>query len=336
MMLPYRARCALRRTGMVLLSLVFLALLFFACWLIWLGRYVVYTKDGVRLDFSLPEKVAVGEPAKPTEPEETVPIIYGDELMQESTELSQLNGYYVDTNALQKDISAVKAQIQALPSGTPVMLDVKSIYGRFYYSSSVSEFRPDSIDIAAMDELIQYLCSSDKYVIARVPALRDYLYGLNNVSEGLPVAGGYLWMDSDGCYWLNPARSGTLTYLVQIANELKGLGFDEVVFSDFCFPKTDKIVFAQDKEAALSTTAKTLVTTCATDRFAVSFVSDTVFTVPEGRCRLYIENAEPANAGNVAQQTGLPDPAIRVVFLTELHDTRFNDYSVLRPLSAAH
>lgn len=336
MILPYRARCTLRRVGVVLLALALLAIVFFVCWLIWLSRFIVYTRDGVRLDFSLPEDVSIGQIYQPGEPEEKIPIIYGDELSQESAALAQLNGYYVDTAALQGGIDKVKAQIQALPAGTPVMLDVKSIYGRFYYSSTVSEARPDSIDVQAMDELIRYLRNSDKYLIAQVPALRDYLYGLNHVSDGLPVAGGYLWMDTQGCYWLNPLRSGTLSYLSQIATELKNLGFDEVVFSHFYFPATDKIVFAQDKAEALATAAKTLVTSCATDSFAVSFVSNTSFALPEGRCRLYLENAEPANVANLAAQTGLPDPAIQLVFLTDLHDTRFNDYSVLRPLAGAH
>ena len=335
MTLPYRTRRAFRRIALVLLALAVLAVIVWGCWLLWLSRFVIYTQDGAKLDFSLSEHIPAGDLALPTEPEETIPVNYSDEIDGQSTELAQLSGYYVDAEAL-KNIPTVKSQIQALPAGTAVMVDVKNIYGRFFYSSAVSDARPDSIDIAAMDELIEYLDDSGMYTIARLPAMRDYLYGLNHVPDGLPVAGGYLWMDSDGCYWLNPVSSGTLTYLVQIANELKALGFDEVVFYDFYFPDTEKIVYKQDKTEALATAAKTLVTSCATDRFAVSFVSDTEFTLPEGRCRLYIQNAEPANAGNLAQQTGLPDPTIRVVFLTELHDTRFNDYGVLRPLSAAH
>ena len=77
------------------------------------------------------------------------------------------------------------------------MFFVKSIYGNFYYSSEVSTRRNSDLNISAVDALISDLTSGNLYVIARLPALRDYYYGLNNVPDGLPTAGGYLWMDSD-------------------------------------------------------------------------------------------------------------------------------------------
>ena len=39
---------------------------------------------------------------------------------------------------------------------------------------------------------------------------------------------------------------------------------------------------------------------------------------------------------SIAQNAGLEDPATRLVFLTEIHDTRFDAFGVLRPLDAAH
>jgi phosphoglycerate dehydrogenase-like enzyme len=42
-----------------------------------------------------------------------------------------------------------------------------------------------------------------------------------------------------------------------------------------------------------------------------------------------------AEAKSKADQAGVTDPAVYVVFLTENHDTRFNDYGVLRPLDSA-
>lgn len=335
MTIPYRTRQTLRRMALVLLAVLLVAVLVWGCWIVWLSRYVIYTQDGAKIDFSLPEQLLSGTLAQPPEPGETIPISYDDAPGAVSTELAQINGYYVDAAAL-KDIPAVHAQIQALPAGTAVMVDVKNIYGSFYYSSGVSTARSSAVDVQAMDGLIEALNKRNLYTIARLPALRDYQYGLNHVPDGLPTAGGYLWLDSDGCYWLNPASSGTLSYLIQIVNELKSLGFDEVVFYDFYFPDTTGIVYKNDKAEALATAAKTLVSSCATDSFGVSFVGKSDFALPEGRSRLYIENAEPINVAGIAQQTGLADPEIRLVFLTTLHDTRFDKYSVLRPLSAAH
>ncbi len=113
------------------------------------------------------------------------------------------------------------------------------------------------------------------------------------------------------------------------------MGFDEVVFDKFYVPEGN-VYFPSDRTQALATAAQTLVTTCATESFAVSFVGDGDFPLPEGRSRLFLSGVAAANAANVAAQAGLENPEIRLVFLTEVHDTRFDVYSVLRPLSAAH
>ena len=108
-----------------------------------------------------------------------------------------------------------------------------------------------------------------------------------------------------------------------------------VVFSDFCFPDTTDIQFSGDQQAAIAEAANTLATVCATETFCVSFVSETAFfELPaEERCRLYLQNFSAGQVRSAAEATGLEDPEIRVVFLTEHGDTRFNEYSVMRPVN---
>lgn len=338
MTIPYRTRQILKRTLLALLVIGILLAVISCIWFVFLQRYVIYDRQtGIRLDFSL-ESVPQGNVVQQPETLPTIPIDYltEEDLQGANKELTQIIGYYIEPEALQ-DMQTVKAQLAELPAGTPVLVDVKNIYGDFFYSSNVCSQRPSGMDIAAMDELIAYLSERRLYAIARLPALRDYYYGLNNVSDGLPVRGGYLWADEFYCYWLDPTSEGTITYLVQIVTELKGLGFDEVVFDDFCFPPTDQIIFDQDKTQALTDAANTLVSTCTTESFAVSFTGqDAAFALPEGRSRLYLTGVEAAQVANVAQQTTVSDPAINLVFLTDVHDTRFDAYGVLRPLSAAH
>ena len=213
------------------------------------------------------------------------------------------------------------------------MIDVKSIYGTFAYSSYASEERNVDIDTQAMDDLIRQLNSSSFYTIARVPALRDRMYGLNHVEYGLPVAAGYLWMDNMGCYWLDPTKDGTVSYLVQIASELKSLGFDEVVFTDFYFPETDSIIFKGDKAEALARAAQTLVNTCGANGFTISFGIKTEFQFPEGKSRIILQDVSAADAEEAAQAVEIDNPAARIMFLAENHDTRYDEYSVLRPIS---
>ncbi len=337
MNIPYRTRQILKRAAIGLLIAAVAIGVFLSLWFFWLQRFVVYTPDGVVFDFSLDGAVNKGELLQKPEPQPTIAIHYGDDgKLETNTELAQIIGYYINTEALQ-DMAAVRSQLQQLPSGTPVLVDVKDIYGSFFYSSAVGAQKNANIAPQDMDALIALINERDLYAIARLPALRDYAYGLHHVPDGLPAPGGYLWADEFYCYWLNPSSEGTINYLVQIISELKNLGFDEVVLSDFCFPDTDGIVFNGDKQEALATAAKTLVTTCTTSSFAVSFVgTDATFALPEGRSRLYLQGVTAAEASSAAQQTGIADPAIRVVFLTEVHDTRFDEFSVLRPLAAAH
>lgn len=338
MLIPYRTRCFLKRFGILLLVAAVVAVAVLLCWLAWLDRFVVYTRDrGAVLDFSRSSQDLTGQTAVPPKEKEPVEIFAYEDTpeAQDNKKLKQLVGYYITGKDLETDLEAVKSQIAILPEGTPIMMDVKSIYGNFFYSSSISENRNSDVDIAAMDALIAELNSDKYYTIARLPALRDRLYGLNHVNDGLPVAAGYLWMDDYGCYWLNPAKDGTVSYLISIANELKNLGFDEVVFCDYYFPETTSIVFRDDKAQALAHAAQTIVNSCASDTFAVSFTMEQTFDVPKGRCRIYLPGAAAAEAETLANQFGFEDPQTRVVFLTDIHDTRFDKFGVLRPISDA-
>ncbi len=337
MTIPYRTQRVLKRILLTLLVIAAVLAIVYACWFVWIQRYIVYTAEGkIKLDFDLPPMQA-GQLAVPPEKED-IPIKFdqNDEMIGGKTELTQLDGYYVELSDLQ-DIAAVKSQIQALPAGTAVMVDVKGIKGDFFYSSAVGSKRSSSIDTAQMDELIDYLNRSSMYAIAKLPALRDWDYGLNHVPDGVHhSSGGYLYMDDDGCYWLHPGSQGTLSYLTQIIMELKGLGFDEVVLEDFCFPETTSILVNGDKAELLSRAASVLLSACATDRFAVSFVKTADFTMPSGRTRMYVKGMDALQAADFAPNSGVADTAVNLVFLTELHDTRFDVFGAMRPLSGAH
>lgn len=338
MVIPYRTRRRLQRIALVALVVLLAALLIWGCWLLWLHKHIRYTSGGAVLDFDMDPISQDGQLALPPDGQQSVSIYYneGDNAVNTSKELTQLTGYYITGQDL-TDIPTLREYLKNLPSGTPVMMDVKNIYGGFYYSSGVSATRSESVDSKEVDKLIQELNQSGAYIIARFPALRDKAYGLEYDENGVfHSSRGYLWVDEEGCYWLNPSREGTLSYITRIVTELKGLGFDEVVLADFQIPRADNTYFEGDRDEALATAAKTLLSTCGSDYFAVSFVGAAGFSLPEGRSRLYVETAAASEVEAIAQQTGLADPLTQLVFLTENHDTRFNTYGVMRPISAAH
>lgn len=342
MNLSYRTRKFFSGLLTTLLILGLIAVMIWMVWIIWLDRFVVYSRDGAKFRFDRPAEYLSGEVVTPPEGDVSISIFYDDgkQNISTSTELVQLHGFYANKEALVSDIAGVRSQLQSLPAGTPVMLDVKDIYGYFLYSTDVGP-TASSVDTAAVDDLIAYATEHGLYTIARVPAFQDYYFGLNQTSNGLFRPDGFaLWNDfSSGklTYWLNPTKEGTINYLTKIVSELKRMGFDEVVFSDFRFPDTTKLQFSGDRDAAITEAADTLATICSTETFCVSFESSSSsFPLPVGeRSRLYLIDVPAARVQLEAAATGLEDPAIRVVFLTELGDTRYDEFGVLRPLSSA-
>lgn len=338
MTVSYRTRRRLKRAGLILLAVLLAAGAVWGCWMIWLQRYVIYDRDKATIDFHLPVGQKDGQEALPPSAGETVAVAVAEDLPAEDlgSELTQLNGYYVDGAALKSNPTSVAAQIRNLPATVPILLDMKAPDGSFYYGSALGP-AAEGVDTAAVDALIAELAAGKRYLIARVPALQDRNYGLNHVDNGLFLPGGAgLWMDDESCYWLDPATSGTQSYLMRVAAELREKGFDEVLFSQFRFPDGDGYTFDGDKAATLTAAAKLLVTSCATETFAVSFSADGDFTLPEGRCRLYFTGVEATAAAETAARITTGDAPIRAVFLTESNDTRYDVYSVLRPLDTAH
>ena len=82
---------------------------------------------------------------------------------------------------------------------------------------------------------------------------------------------------------------------------------------------------------------QTLVSACSSETFTVSFTStDPAFPLPDGRCRLYMENIPAEEVSLMVEQAIMTDPEIRMVFLASTNDNRYDDYGVLRPLEMAH
>ena len=334
--LTWRTRKRLKTSAIVLGSIAAVSTLLWVCWVLWLGRFVVYARDGVRLDFDWVTPGSFVAAVPPEEP--TINIRYddGDEpVVEKSRELEKLTGCTISIDMLTGDIAELDEAIRQQPKGTAIALELKSGSGNFYYKTSMPKAKVSSkVDTDALSELLDYLAKADYYTIAMVPAFRDRAYGLDNTSYGIHHSSGrYLWAGEDKCYWLDPAKNGTRAWLVEIASELRDLGFDEVVFTDFCFPPTEDILYEGDKLAVLNETAEHLVYNLATEDFCVSFLcSEEGFRLPEGRTRLYRDKVDASMAQSVAEGVAVPDTQINLVYLTEAMDTRFDAYSVLRPL----
>ena len=337
MSIPYRTRRVLNRVGITVAALLLALIVGWLCWVIWLQRYVVYTNDGAELNFNVSANEISGEIATPPEAAKKVSIYYneGDDAIDLSNEMKQLNGYYIDSEMLQKDMAGVLVRIEQLSSGTPILIDMKGPYGSFFYPSKLpAAVHSASTDVPKVAELVQTLQKKGFYTIARVCAFRDWNFGNNNVSSGLYMlnrAG--LWLDPDGYFWLDPTNANTTSWIADVVLELRDMGFNEVLLTDFRFPNSDKYIFTGDKVAALQSAAATLVSSCASSDFVLSFgVDDPAFALPQGRCRMYLSGITANGIGQTVAQVSVEDPSVQLAFIAETGDTRYDDYSVLRSL----
>lgn len=341
MSLPFKTRRRLQRIGTAAVILLLVFILFWLCWVIWLERYVVYSRDGAALRFDLPQEMN-GEVAVPPAAESKVEIYFneGSDAVELSKEMTAINGYYIDYDSLAKgDWEDIEQDLKRLKAGTAIMIELKGGYGSFYYSSTLSgAITSASVDIQKVDELIKTLKNKGFYTVAKVSAFRDRDFGNRNVPSGLYIKSRIgLWMDSGGCYWLNPTDTTALGWITSVIMELRGMGFNEVMLDNFRFPaETDKYIFNGDMDAALESAARTLVASCNADTFVLSFgVTNPLFNLPEGRTRMYLTNVEAKDIAERAAQVTFDNPDVRLVFLGDTNDTRFDDYSVLRPLAVS-
>ena len=330
--MSYRTRRLLRRCIIILMWLALIGLLLWGCWMVWIQRYVVYTRDGVKIDMDRSTVDIVGEVATPPAPRDPVSIYFTpkDEITDMGHKLYQILGYYVPTDALLYDITAVSSQLDLLTPGSAVMIDLKSIYGNFFYNTKIEGASVSgNVNATMMDNIIKKLDGPEYYSIARVPAFREMNF---ETSACLSDEDGYPWHDEEYCVWLDPTDDETMAYLIQICNELRNLGFDEVVFYEFRFPDSPNYVFDSDlsKAKALEEAARSLVSSCSGDGFAVSFEGDSKFVLPEGLSRLYIDGVAADQAASVAATIPVSNPVVNIVFKATSNDTRYNEFSALR------
>lgn len=338
--LTFTAKRRLQRIGLISAIVIMVLILVWFCWVIWIERYVVYSREGASIDTSLPERYAGGQVAAPPSTDETIPIYIneGSDTINTEVTLSKLSGYYIEQEQLAEDLSSIKDVIATLPPESAVLLELKSILGRFNYQSTLSNATMASnIDTQAVNDLITEITSRNLYAIALVPAFRDRAYVLNMNAYFLKDANGYGWVDDQKCYWLDPTDNGSMNWIIQITEELRSMGFDEVVFTEFRIPASDGIRFNGDRDAAIKAAAAKLVETCSTSNFVISFASnDTTFTLPEGaQSRIYLTDVGAKDADAAAAKVTVTDTETQLVFLATSTDTRYDKYGCLRPIITA-
>lgn len=335
MRIPYRNKILLKKILRVLLIVLAVLLLCTAVILVYMEPYFVYDRGGAHVSFDPPAQDTPGSGQSGGISIEAPEIIYAEDIKQVTT-IAESGGFYI-SSAMLENPEKVLQQVKSLKEPCAVMMELKNIYGNFYYSTGIGGAQEASVNLETVDEIIRYLRENHFYMVAAVTAFSDYNFALANPSCSLPLSNGALWMDENGCFWLDPASETVISYLIQITRELASMGFQEVAFSDFRFPVSSNIHYESEKTSAqlIEDAAKQLTEFFTGSNVTVSFITDN-FDFPAKVCqgRLYISGADGSKVERYVKNYSTSGKMKELVFLANSRDTRFDELALLRPLLA--
>ena len=335
--LTYSAKLRLKK-GLWIAGIVLAALLvLFVGRIIYLQRYVVYDENGVHLDYS-------GEVSAGKDKTETVPtgefILEQESAAGESIEaptegrLPALSGLYFTASQLM-DETTHNVIPASLDNVNALMLDMKTATGRYLYATALDGTEKADVDLTPL--ITELAKRPNLTLIAKIPAFRDSAHALTDFSQALPIAGGALWMDHSGSYWLDPAGADVPGYLVAQARELFSMGFDEIVFDDFTFPSSTNIRYGRSIPGTEATflAAQTISEQMSLQEIPVSFITeDTDILALSSRAFISAETGDLVSELVRQYADIFTQSDSQLVFLTTSRDTRFETYSVLSPYAA--
>ena len=150
--ISYRNKIRLKKLLRALLILAGCLLVVSIVMTIYLEPYILYDRDGAHLSLSQ-------ETVEPTVPSASQPrpvvenpqIIYSQGAPVEKS-IQEMGGYYITTAMLQKP-EAVFEEIKAIQEPCAVMIQLKSIFGNFYYSSSIAGAPKADVAVSVIDEM---------------------------------------------------------------------------------------------------------------------------------------------------------------------------------------
>lgn len=231
-------------------------LILLAVWLFYyLQRFIVYDKEGLRLDLSAQqEQLITGRTDDRTSKQVNIPHVdveivvdqrdYSQISTSAGTGLLPLHSIYVASSSLNDN--TLKYYRSNMGDFDALTLELKTEDGFLHWHSSVSA--ADSFAVNGTLELSDALAelkAQDVYLVARIGVLSDAAMAQRNSPLALKnSASGAPYTDGKGHYYLDPYDDGTRAYLYSLMSELKSLGFDELLLDGFSFPDSEYLQFS--------------------------------------------------------------------------------------------
>lgn len=316
--MTYHNKLLLKRILIILAVTAGVILLLLLIGFTYLGRYVVYTEDGAYLSFQ----------SQSPAPEVSNPLtagISGYELVT-GEPISVNEGDGDETALPDTEVSGILVDYDALLSGS----DLGEIdLGSGTCNTLVLEMRRDGASLPPsqpVEELISRAKAQEIHLVAMISCLSDSEYALGHMDQAIQISGGALWMEN-GSYWLDPANSAVQSYLADIIRQLTAQGFDEVLLNDFYLPTDGQVVYDYDGstgEEIMIRAYNDLVDATIDDCDLALLVTDPAQGHPafDAADRIYVFYQD----GGTVKQYAENHPDQYLVFITDSHDTRFDEY----------
>ena len=247
-----------RKYGWIITAVatVLAVLIVLSVWLFYfLQRYIVYDKDGLRLDLSAQKESilqsdSTEEPGHvPSLPSVDVEIVvdekdYSEVTTSAGTDLQAMRAVFIPAAELTEN--TLKYYSGGLGDFNALVLELKGPDGYLHWHSGVSA--ADSFAVNGSLEIADYLSVLKEkgiYLTAQLSMLTDAAMAVRNSPLALKnSATGAALTDGKGSYWLDPYSEGTRSYYLALLTELKALGFDEILCSDFVCPDNEYLQFS--------------------------------------------------------------------------------------------
>ena len=228
-----------------------------AVWLFYyLQRFIVYDKDGLRLDLSAQrEEILHPDAEKDTSPPAVtfqpvdVEIVveqrdYTEITTSAGSNVPPIRAVYVPASSLSE--ANLKYYTSNMGDFDALVLELKNADGFLHWRSDAA--LADSFAINGTLELADIAASlkeQDIYLAASLSALADSSMALRNAPIALRSAStGGVYTDRSGQAYLDPYSDGTRAYLRGLIAELKAMGFDEVFLNGFVCPDSEDVRFS--------------------------------------------------------------------------------------------
>lgn len=235
----------------VLLALVLAAGVLFV---LFMGKYVEYTDNGVRLN--LPWGKEASEP-----PEVSVPVVIVTEEPTPTPEPS--SAVLADIGAVEVGVSQLldgtAAQSVTDAGGSALVLEMKAASGALAWQSGTE--LAETLGVNGNEMVAQAVRTlsetGELYLVARINCFRDTaLVKSTAVDATLMTRGGNIWYDSNGGCWVSPVSGAVTDYLTALCLELADMGFDEILLDSAGYPDFGEVeVLATDDKRPEDLTA---------------------------------------------------------------------------------